>query len=98
MMMPFGLLYRHRRCLSRKPVPPARHLAEAFEGQAYRIVANPDRQSREMGFFPGMEVRVFRNVEGEHGIVVAAGSSRYVVARKAASGIRIEPSTSPANT
>jgi Fe2+ transport system protein FeoA len=95
MMMPFGLHYRHRRCNNRTPVPVVHHLGEGYEDQAYHIVANPDRQSREMGFFPGMEVRVLRNVEGEHGLVVAAGSARYVVARKAAAAIRVEPAHTP---
>lgn len=89
--MRFGFFYRHRRRRGADGLTPAKHLADGFENVEYRIVENPDRQSREMGFFPGMEVQVLRNVEGEHGLVVAAGTSRYVVARQAAAAIRIEP-------
>ena len=90
-MLRYIFHFRHRRIHGPGPHQPAGCLADAYEGHAYRIVSNPDRQSREMGFFPGMEIRVIRNVEGEHGLVVAAGSARYVVARPAAGAIRIEP-------
>jgi Fe2+ transport system protein FeoA len=86
----FGMQFRHRRCSPHQPAPPVERLDEGFEDQVYRIVANPDRQSREMGFFPGVTVRVLRNVGGEHGLVVAAGEARYVMARKAARAIRVE--------
>jgi Fe2+ transport system protein FeoA len=85
----FGFRFRHRRCNPHHPEPAVKMLDEGFEESAYHIVANPDRQSREMGFFPGMEVRILRNVEGEHGLVVAVGSARYVLARKAAQAIRV---------
>ena len=86
--MRFG--FRHRRATGPGP-HSASFLAEGFEEHLYRIVANPDRQSREMGFSPGMEVRVMRNVAGEHGLVVAVGSARYAVARPTAAAIRVEP-------
>ena len=85
----FGLHARHRRCSPHQPAPACRMLADGFEDRVYQIVANPDRQSREMGFFPGMDVRILRNVEGEHGLVVAVGAARYVLARKAAGAIHI---------
>lgn len=85
----FGFFARHRRCLLRQPMPSVAVLEEGFEDQVYRIAVNPDRQSREMGFFPGMEVRILRNVEGEHGLVVGVGAARYVLARKAARAIRV---------
>ncbi len=88
--MRFGFRFRHRRAHGAGP-HSASSLAEGYEGHAYRIIANPDRQSREMGFFPGTEVRVLRNVEGEHGLVIASGSARYVVARPAAASMRVEP-------
>jgi Fe2+ transport system protein FeoA len=47
-----------------------------------------------MGFFPGMEVRILRNVEGEHGLVVALGSTRYVLARQAARAMKVSDSCS----
>lgn len=85
----FGFRARHRRSSPHLPAPAVRMLDEGFEDQVYQIAANPDRQSREMGFFPGMEVRILRNVEGEHGLVVGVGSTRYVLARKAARAIRV---------
>lgn len=87
--MTWGRRFRHRRACGACPHLAAT-LADGFEGQAYRIVSNPDRQTREMGFFPGIEVRVLRNVESEHGLVVAIDAARYVVARPAAAAIRVE--------
>ncbi|MFO7536350.1 MAG: FeoA domain-containing protein [Kiritimatiellia bacterium] len=89
--MRFGFFFRHRCRRGADGLTSVRHLADGFEDVQYRILENPDRQSREMGFSPGMEVQVLRNVDGEHGLVVAAGTSRYVVARQAAAAIRIEP-------
>jgi Fe2+ transport system protein FeoA len=80
---------RHRRCSPHLAVPAVTMLDEGFEERCYVIAANPDRQSREMGFFPGMEVRILRNVEGEHGLVGGLGSTRYVLARKAAGAIKV---------
>jgi Fe2+ transport system protein FeoA len=88
--MRFGFQFRHRRVSGPGPHPAVHRLADGYEGHRYRILSNPDRQSREMGFFPGMEVRVMRNVGSEHGLVVGAGSTRYVVARTAAAAIRVE--------
>jgi Fe2+ transport system protein FeoA len=89
--MTFGFHFRHRCVRGAGPHPDVLQLADGYEGHAYRIVTNPDRQSREMGFFPGMEVCVLRNVGGEHGLVIGAGSTRYVVARTAAAAICVAP-------
>ncbi len=88
--MRFGFQFRHRRAEGPGPHPVVQCLADGYEEHCYRLVSNPDRQSREMGFFPGMEVRVMRNVAGEHGLVVGVGLTRYVVARPAAAAMRVE--------
>lgn len=80
---------RHHRCSPHLAVPAVKTLDDGDEERSYVIAVNPDRQSREMGFFPGMEVRILRNVGGEHGLVVALGSTRYVLARKAAKAIKV---------
>ncbi len=68
----------------------ARPLSECREDEQYRILENLDKQSMEMGLFPGATVRVIKNNIENPSMVVALNESRYMLNKETARQIRVK--------
>jgi len=68
--------------------PPC-SLAECPESARVRVLANPDRQTLELGLYPGAMVRVMRNHHGDPNLVVGFGDSRFILVRAIADSILV---------
>jgi Fe2+ transport system protein FeoA len=72
------------------PVPSTgRSLMELKDGEDGIIRANHDRKSAEMGLFPGVRVRMFRNRKHERSLVIGAGEARFLVSRAIAKKVEL---------
>ena len=79
-----GFGYRHHgrlRCIN---------LDEAAVGQRYRVIANPDKKTMEMGIYHSGVITVHKNEENNPNIVVGVGESRYIIPRELAKRILIK--------
>ncbi|OPX29633.1 MAG: hypothetical protein B1H06_01165 [Candidatus Cloacimonas sp. 4484_143] len=66
------------------------NLDEAAVGQRYRVIANPDKKTMEMGIYRTGVITVHKNEEGNPNIVVGVGESRYIIPRDLAKKIVIK--------
>ena len=93
----FGRFRRQRNCLqrcSRGPGEPdgiccAHPLSDFAQGTSVVVVSNKDRKTLEMGLFTGAQVTVMKNRPRDANMVVAAGESRYIIAKEAAAKIQV---------
>jgi Fe2+ transport system protein FeoA len=66
------------------------NLDEAAVGQRYRVIANPDKKTMEMGIYHTGVITVHKNEESNPNIVVGVGESRYIIPRDLAKRIVIK--------
>jgi Fe2+ transport system protein FeoA len=64
-------------------------LSELSQDASAVILSNHDKQTLEMGMFPGVAIRVLKNRPANPSVVVAAGDSRYIISRQAAMQIEV---------
>lgn len=64
-------------------------LSECPEEDVYMITDNQDRQSMEMGLFPGATVRIIRNSIESPNMVIAINDSRYMLNKETARQIMV---------
>lgn len=77
----------HRRRLRIERTQPGmkpRPLSECHEDTNYMILENSNKQSMEMGLFPGAHVRVIRNSMASPNMVVGVNDSRYMLSKETA--------------
>ncbi len=67
----------------------AHPLSDFAQGANVVIISNKDRKTLEMGLFTGAVVNVIKNREKDANMVVAAGESRYIIAKEAAAQISV---------
>jgi Fe2+ transport system protein FeoA len=89
--------FRKKRCqqrCGRQPGEPsgvccAHPLSDFAQGADVVVVSNKDKKTLEMGLFTGALVTVLQNRPSDANMVVAAGESRYIIAKDAASKIQV---------
>ena len=64
-------------------------LSDFAQGATVAVVSNSDRKTLEMGIFRGALVTVIKNQPHAANMVVAAGESRYIIAKEAARKIQV---------
>jgi len=64
-------------------------LADLAQDADAVILTNGDKQTLEMGMFPGVAVRVLNSRPANPNVVVAAGGSRYIIPRTVAQKIGV---------
>ncbi|MCD4829466.1 MAG: ferrous iron transport protein A [Candidatus Cloacimonetes bacterium] len=64
-------------------------LSDCPEKARVRVVSNPDRQTLELGIYPGSLVKVFKNHLGDPNLVVGIGDSRFILDRSLARNIKV---------
>jgi Fe2+ transport system protein FeoA len=67
-----------------------RCLVDLTDGECGTIRVNHDRKSAEMGLYPGVRVRMFRNRKHERSLVICAGEARFLVSRAIAKKVELE--------
>jgi Fe2+ transport system protein FeoA len=67
----------------------AHPLSDFAQGADVVVISNSDRKTLEMGLFSGALVHVIKNRPGDANMVVAAGESRYIIAKEAAAKIQV---------
>jgi Fe2+ transport system protein FeoA len=67
----------------------AHPLSDFAQGANVVVVSNKDRKTLEMGLFTGALVTVLKNRPRDANMVVAAGESRYIIAKDAAAKIQV---------
>lgn len=92
----FGRFYRRRqpqRCGQGhgggKGICCAHPLSDFAQGAHVVVISNSDRKTLEMGLFTGALVTVIKNRPADANMVVAAGESRYIIAKEAAVKIQV---------
>lgn len=73
-----------------QPAPALRCLMDLKDGETGIIRVNPDRKSTEMGLYPGVGVRMFRNRLHERSLVIGACDARFLVSSVIAKKIEVE--------
>ena len=68
----------------------AHPLSDFAQGASLVVVSNKDRKTLEMGLFTGAMVTVIKNQPNAANMVVAAGESRYIIAKDAAVKIQVK--------
>ncbi|QHI68297.1 FeoA family protein [Tichowtungia aerotolerans] len=89
--------FRRRECQQRCGRQPgdqggiccAHPLSDFAQGANVVVVSNKDRKTLEMGLFSGAFVTVLKNRPRDANMVVAAGESRYIIAKEAAQKIQV---------
>jgi len=89
--------FRKRKCRQRRGQEPGEGqgiycehpLSDFAQGADVVIISNKDRKTLEMGLFAGALVKVIKNGSGDANMVVAAGESRYIIAKEAAEKIQV---------
>lgn len=74
-----------------RPEASGTDLAACTQDADWVIVSNPNRKTLEMGLFKGARVHVIKNDPRDPNLVIAAGDSRYAVAREIAQRIKVRP-------
>lgn len=64
-------------------------LSDFAQGADVVVISNADRKTLEMGLFTGASVQVIKNRPNDANMVVAAGESRYIIAKEAAEKIKV---------
>jgi len=64
-------------------------LSDFAQGADVVVISNSDRKTLEMGLFSGALVRVIKNRPNDANMIVAAGESRYIIAKEAAQKIQV---------
>ena len=94
----FGKLFRKRnRCRQRcgrgqgggDGICCAHPLSDFAQGANVIVISNSDKKTLEMGLFSGACVVVIKNRPNDANMVVAAGESRYIIAKEAAQKIQV---------
>ncbi len=93
----FGRRFRKRKCQQRcghesgerRGIYCAHPLSDFAQGANVVVVSNSDRKTLEMGLFSGALVNVIKNRPGDANMVVAAGESRYIISKEAATKIQV---------
>ena len=67
----------------------AHPLSDFAQGAEVVVVSNSDRKTLEMGLFSGALVIVIKNRPRDANMVVAAGESRYIIAKESAVKIQV---------
>jgi Fe2+ transport system protein FeoA len=89
--------FRKRKCQQRcggEPVAAggiccAHPLSDFAQEARVVVISNRDRKTLEMGLFTGACVTVLKNRPSDANMVVAAGESRYIIAKDAAQKIQV---------
>jgi len=89
--------FRKRKCNQRCGRGPgevpglccAHPLSDFAQGANVVVVSNSDRKTLEMGLFTGSRVAVIKNRPRDANMIVAAGESRYIIAKEAAVQISV---------
>lgn len=94
--MKFGRLFRNRNRLrcgrdsgGGQGICCAHPLSDFAQGANVVVISNSDRKTLEMGLFTGALVTVMKNRPNDANMVVAAGESRYIIAKEAAGKIQV---------
>jgi Fe2+ transport system protein FeoA len=94
----FGRLFRRRQCKGQRcgrgpggeqGICCAHPLSDFAQGADIVVISNSDRKTLEMGLFSGAPVHVMKNRPGDANMVVAAGESRYIIAKESAVKIQV---------
>jgi Fe2+ transport system protein FeoA len=64
-------------------------LAEGKLDKDYKILCNDNQKYLELGMYHGSIVRIIKNNEYDRNIVVAVGSSRYIISRNVAKFVMV---------
>ena len=67
----------------------AHPLSDFAQGANVVVVSNSDKKTLEMGLFSGALVTVLKNRPRDANMVVAAGESRYIIAKESAAKIQV---------
>lgn len=88
--------FRKRNCQQRcgresgeEGVCCAHPLSDFAQGANVIVVSNKDRKTLEMGLFTGAHVTVLKNRPRDGNMLVAAGESRYIIDKEAATKIQV---------
>ncbi len=89
--------FRKRECrqrCGRAPGEPggiccAHPLSDFAQGANVVVVSNKDRKTLEMGLFSGALVTVLKNRPMDANMLIAAGESRYIIAKDSAAKIQV---------
>lgn len=87
--------FRKRKCQQRCSNEPgqgiccAHPLSDFAQGANVVVISNADRKTLEMGLFTGALVNVIKNRPNDANLLVAAGESRYIIAKEAAQKIQV---------
>ena len=89
----FGRRHRHHkqehRCTCPLGKQPPCPLSDCPEQARAHIITNPDRQTLELGIYPGAVVRVCKNHPGDPNLIVGVGDSRFILDRTLARKILV---------
>ena len=64
-------------------------LSDFAQGAEVVVVANQDRKPLEMGLFTGAFITVIKNRPADANMVIAAGESRYILAKESAEKVQV---------
>lgn len=67
----------------------AHPLSDFAQGANVVVVSNSDKKTLEMGLFSGASVTVLKNRPRDANMVIAAGESRYIIAKDSAEKISV---------
>ena len=67
----------------------AHPLSDFAQGADLIVVSNSDKKTLEMGLFSGAHVVVLKNRPRDANMVIAAGESRYIIAKDSAEKISV---------
>jgi Fe2+ transport system protein FeoA len=89
----FRMFYRKHHGHHRHTCPykDCQTLNQVQETEKVSVICNPDKNTLEMGVYPGSTVLVMRNFESEQNLIIAIENGRFIIARNIAERIRIKP-------
>jgi len=64
-------------------------LADAVVDKDYNILCNTNQKYYELGMYHGSTVRIIKNNKSNRNLIVAVGSSRYIISRNIAKNIAV---------
>lgn len=88
--------FRRKKCTQRcgrqegeEGVCCAHPLSDFAEESQVVVVSNSDKKTLEMGLFSGAMVCVLKNRPSDANMVIAAGESRYIIAKDSAAQVLV---------
>jgi len=65
-------------------------IKEVREGEKCLIQYNKDKKTIEMGLYSGNVVKVMKNEDSDHNIIICVGESRYIIPKETAEKIEVK--------